>query len=471
MMKVIPAPSETKMREKIQPGAFVGSTLITNAIRDTAMIFHGVSCCNTMQIHFRGDLIPNGVYIPVTATGIHEAEIVFGARDKLKSLLDDVASGKVFKTKPQCIWVTVGDGPSIGADDVKGISRLVFEESGVPVIYLEAPGYRGGASKGAELALCAILDELVKPHDGPKEGINIIAPFLMGSANWPFDIDWMLKLLEAADVKVNLVLSRNIQFSDLPKFSRAEANYLLTYEEMPEFVERSNALGVETWSEPLVLPYGVANTEEWYLSIAKRFGNVEKAKEQMRREMEEVRGVLYQNYNFSWMAGLLSEKRAAVCGLAPFATAIARYLFYDLNIRPRVVGIWGETEQSFKTAEKLLEPIGEYIDLVVLEDPTYYELGQEVKKADVDFVISSIQDKPLFEGLGIPHLCLSGYYFFNNFNFVPWPLAGIKGTLRLFSEMCNLAEKAFYETEAWKKLAYKPRMEAEQTDSSRMTTV
>ena len=154
------------------------------------------------------------------------------------------------------------------------------------------------------------------------------------------------------------------------------------------------------------------------------------------------------------MASFVSDKYAAVCGPAPFAAALTRYLFHDLNIRVKVVGLWSETAQGIEKAKALLEPLSDSLDFTVLEDPTYYQLGEAVKKANVDFVIGSMQDKPLFKGLGFAHLNLAGFYYFNNYNFVPWPLAGVKGSLRLFSEVCRVVEDAFYETEAWKKLAF-----------------
>ena len=281
----------------------------------------------------------------------------------------------------------------------------------------------------------------------------------MGSANWPFDIDHIVELLEAAGVTVNLVLSRNLKFSDLQRFSSAEANLLLTYDEMPDFERKSEALGVPTLTDDLVLPYGIGNTEEWLLHLAGRFGNPESAKRYLVEQMADVKKILHRNYNFSWMASFLSDKYVAVCGYAPFAAAIARYLFHDLNIRVKVVGLWSETEPGLQKAQRVLEPLGDYLDFTVLENPTYFQLGQAVKDAAVDFVIGSMQDKPLFKGLGVAHLNLGGFYYFNNYNFVPWPLVGVKGSLRLFSEICKVVDEAFYESEAWKKLALVPREE------------
>jgi nitrogenase molybdenum-iron protein alpha/beta subunit len=459
MMNVVSVDPETKMRDKFQPGAFIGTVFVAGGILDGAVVYHGVSGCNAMAQHFRGDLVPNGGYVPVIPSGFLETETIMGGAGKLERTLRAIAFGEprpLMSRRPSCVWICLSDAPAVGGDDIEGVAKRMAEETGLTILPVDNPGFKGGVVLGAELALTRVLDEVVEPSDAPKAGINLVAPFLMGSANWPFDIDYLVELLEAADVKVNLVLSRNITFGDLKRFSRAEANYLLTYDEMPDFVRKSEAVGVPTWDALLPLPFGMGNTEEWYLALADRFGSVEKAKQRLVQEMGEVQRVLHRNYNFSWMASFLSDKYAAVCGPAPFAAAMTRYLFHDLNVRVRVVGLWSESEQGIRKAETVLQPLSDCLDFTVLEDPTYHQLGEAVREANVDFVVGSMQDKPLFRGLGFAHVNLAGFYYFNNYNFVPWPLAGVKGSLRLFSEVSRVVEDAFYETEAWRKLAFTP---------------
>jgi nitrogenase molybdenum-iron protein alpha/beta subunit len=456
MMEVLSPNKETKMRDQFQPGAFVGSIFITSGILDTANVYHGVSGCHAMAQHFRGDLLPNGGYVPIVGTGFLETEAIMGGAAKLEKTLRGVAEARLVKEAPQCIWISMSDCPAVGGEDIEGVSRGVAADSGVKIVAIENAGFKGGVVRGAELALCKILDEVVEPYDGEREGINLIAPFLMGSANWPFDIDHIVEMLQAAGVKVNLVLARNLNFADLQRFSAAGANLLLGYDEMPDFVGKSDAIGVPTLTDDLALPFGIGNTEEWLLNLAERFGDSKKAQRYLVDEMNSIKRILHRNYNFSWMASFLSDKYAAVCGYAPFAAAMTRYLFHDLNIRVKVVGLWSETDAGMQKAERVLEPLSESLDFTVLENPTYHQLGEAAKQANVDFAIGSIQDKPLFRSYGIAHLNLGGFYYFNNYNFVPWPLVGVKGSLRLFSEICKVVDEAFYETEAWKKLAFVP---------------
>ncbi len=456
MMQVQSLQSETKMRDQFQPGAFVGSIMLTSGILDTVNVYHGVSGCNAMAQHFRGDLVPNGDYVPVVATGFLENDAIMGGAAKLQKTIRNLTGNGAAKNRPECIWVSMSDCPAVGGEDIEGVSRSLMQETGTKIVAIENAGFKGGVVRGAELALVKILDEVVKPFEGERQGVNLIAPFLMGSANWPFDIDHIVEMLEAAGIKVNMVLSRNIHYSELQRFGAAVANLLLSYDEMPDFTSRSDALGVPTLDDALVLPYGLGNTEEWLLHLAQLYGDPEKAKRYLLDEMSSVKRIVHRNFNFSWMASFLSDKYAAVCGYAPFAAAITRYLVHDLNIRVKVVGLWSETQPGLEKAKKVLEPMSEFLDFTVLENPTYFQLGQAAKEADVDFVVGSMQDKPLFKGLGLAHLNLGGFYYFNNYNFVPWPLAGVKGSLRLFSEISKVVDEAFYETEAWKKLALVP---------------
>ncbi|MBI2916453.1 MAG: nitrogenase component 1 [Chloroflexi bacterium] len=451
MMKVVPPPQS--YRDAFQPGAFSGAMLTACGIQDTVLVFHGVSGCHIQANHLRSDHIPDGCYVPIIPTGITQDEIIHGASEQLRRALREAINAT---RRPECVWVTVSDAIALIDDDVKGISGLVAGETGARIVFIDAPGFRGGVARGADLAIAAIADSFApNPDVSGRDGINVLAPFLMGSKNWPYDVDEMVRLLRESGVPVNLVLSRNTPFADLARFGQARAAYVPSYEELPETSERLAGLGQERCGLDLPLPLGMANTEEWLLGMAERYGDAAKARAVLAEDMARVKRVLANNYNFSWMASLLSGKSAAVCGFAPFAAAMARFLFFDLDVRVRVVAIYAETQPGLEGAKRLLEPLAESVDLTVLENPTFLQAGQAAQEAKVDFVVGSIQDKPLYEGLGLAHINLGPFYFFNQFNFVPWPYAGVRGVLNLFSEMARVAQDAFWERGAWGERAYK----------------
>ncbi len=456
-MKIIEPVAEYK--DRLQPGAFGGGILTATGVADSLVIYHGICGCNIMAVHLRSDQIPDGTFVPIVATGLQEGDTIHGGNEKLVRTMRDALAGS-----PKAlglVWVFTSDATSIVGDDIQGAASLLEGETGVPVLAVDNPGFIGGFARGAELALCAMADRFATPA-GEREGVNLVAPFLMGSKNWPNDVAEIERLLKAAGVKVNLVLTHNTPSSDLKNLARAEANLMLTSEAMPDLEPKMEELGVPLWGGELPLPLGLANTEEWYLGVAERWGDLEKAKRQLEADMDRVKRILRFNYNSSWMMNLLSGKRGGVLGYAPFAASFARFLFHDLNVRPKVVGLLAETDEALKAAEALLEPLADFLDFEVMENPTPLHYGRKIEELKLDFSIGMDQDKSLVEGLGIAHRSLGGFYFYNNYNFVPWPYMGVRGVLNLLSEMSELARDAFFERAMWKEYSFRPE-EVEET--------
>jgi len=322
----------------------MGAAQTAAGIRNTAVVMHAPLGCNTTATHLRSDMIPDGAYVPIVATGLDPNDVVTGAKEILIRTLNDVIDMRMMKVeRSELIWVMAGCATSIIGDDIQGAAQQIEKEKGVKVVALDVPGFKGGFSVGAELVYNALLDNYVEAYDGEKEGLNLVGTNLMGSKNWVNDVKEIKRLLEAADIKVHCTLAHATSVEEVRQMSRAKANYMLTSEEMPLFAKHCERVGLENWGQDLVLPIGVANTEEWYIKIAERFGNVDKAKRQMVKDMERVKKILRANYNASWMLSYISSKQVAIIGFAPFAAALTRYLFWDLNARPRVVALLANT--------------------------------------------------------------------------------------------------------------------------------
>lgn len=457
-MQCIEAPEAIK--DKYEPCALMGAATTIAGIRDTATVLHAPGGCNTAAVHLRAGQVHDAFYVPVVSTGLQPLDYISGGKSILIRTIRDVAQGAMAQVKkPKVIWVVTGCATSIIGDDIIGAARMVEEETGIKVIALDTPGFVGGASTGAERVFTAILDHFVQKSSGPQKGLTVVGPHLMGSKNWPNDIKEVRRLLEAADIEVKCVLTHNTSLSDLQGIGESQACLMLTSEDMPNLQDKTKNFNLSLWGQDVVLPLGVANTEEWFLKVAEDFGNVEKAKQTMRQDMDRVKAILKGNYNASWILNFLFGKYASVIAPAPFAAALARYLYYDLNVKPKVVALLSSTQIAIDRAKAVLKELAHEIDIEVMENPTYYRYGLEIQKAGVDFSIGMRQDRVLTEGLDIPHASLAGTYFFNQFNFVPYPYMGILGSLNLLSEMARLVEDAFSEKEAWKVRAYKPRHE------------
>jgi len=431
--------------DSMMPGCFAGSTLTAAGIKNALIIFHGIAGCNIEAVHFRSDQIPGGHYVPVIPTGLDENDCINGATDKLlRTLRDTISQAKAKNRIPDVVFIFTSDATSIIGDDIHLAARTVEEETGVNILALDTPGFEGGIAKGVDLALSSIIERFSSAESDKNSSVNIVAPYIMGSNNWNNDIDEMIRLMQAAGININLNLARNISLSEFNNLSKAKLNYIVSAEELSDFETLSGNFGVKTFDLTLPLPVGIANTEEWLLSFATEYGNIEQAKEILVNDQKFIQSQLRFNYNFSWMSTLMHNKYASILAPAKYGASLARCLFWDFGIIPCVVGLTAETDRAMDQAIELLKPLEGSVNITVLKNPTYYEYINAAKEAKVDFAVGSAQDKPLCLGANIPHLSLCGYNFFNQFNFVPYPNFGIRGVLSLLSALSKVMEDAFY---------------------------
>lgn len=450
---------KTNFNDLMRPGSFIGATLVASGITNALIIFHGISGCNIEAVHFRSDQIPGGTYVPIIPTGLDENDCIHGGIDKLlRTLRDTLVQSKKREKLPEVIFILTSDATSIIGDDINTAAKIIENEFNVNVIALDTPGFAGGLVHGTDLALEGLLNKFeINNLEENKTGINIIAPHLLGSKNWTNDVDEIIRLLELCGIKVHLNLARGLNLKNLSNFNNALLNYNLSGEKFNNFEKISNKLQIPDLEMNLPLPIGIANTEEWLLEIANKFNCTEKAKAVLTEELKLVTSQLRYNYNYSWMSTLMHGKYASILAHAKFGASLARCLFWDFGILPKVIGLIAETDEAMNQALELLEPLRDSLEFTVLINPSYYEYGELINSTNVDFAIGSIQDKPLCLGYKIPHLSLTGFNFFNQYNFIPYPNFGIRGVLGLLTELSRVMEEAFYLKDMISEFRYRPR--------------
>lgn len=456
----------TTYKDLTGAGSFIGAALTFSGLKNTIIIFHGVAGCNIESIHFRSDQIPDGGYVPIIPTGITESDCIHGGIDKLyKTLRDIIGQALARNKKPDAVFVVTSDATSIIGDDIQTAVKIVSEETGVSIFALDTPGFEGKINTGTDKSLALLLKEFAMPSDNKgTAGLNLIAPYNIGSKNWIYDIQEIERMLESAGVKVNTILARNTDLKSLAEFDNAQYNYILSGEEMSNFEKQSETLLLKAYDKTLPLPLGVANTEEWLLAFAKDLGEIEKAKQFLEKEQKFVAKQLRYNYNFSWMSTLMHGKYCSILAPAMFGASLARCLYWDFGIIPKVVALHCETSRAENTALKLLEPLSD-LNTEILINPTYHEYIDTISRAKVDFAVGSIHDKPICFGKKIPHLSLAGHYFFNQYSFIPYPNMGIRGVLGLLTELSKVMEDAFYMKDSIAHFDYKERAENESSCS------
>lgn len=443
---------ETVLRDSAQQSALAGAVLAISGVRKASIIIHASSGCGWTGRWMRSEHPLN--YVPLIATSLLENELIFGGKEKLQRTIDWVME----KWKPQLLFVLTSDSGSLINDPVEGIAFEKEKATHVPILCLDVPYFKGLSAVGVDDVFRSLLERFARKDIPKQKGtINLIAPYLSGSSDWPFDLEEMVRLLRGIGLSINCTLTSNTSLEELSAFYAAEADLYLTHEVFPQLSAIEDEREISRIGHDLPLPVGVLNTEEWLLGIAGRFGKEAEAKRLIDHEKGHLAPLRFL-YNATWLQTWLSNQSAAVIGPAAWAASFARFLYFDLNVYPKVIALYGDSEEPIGYSRKILNDLEHYLNPIVLENPLYIDLSRAIQKAEVEFSIGQTQEKSLVEGIGIPHLSLAGLYsILGTYNFIPFPSVGFRGVLYLLTMLGRLVEETFHEPERWQKLRFRGR--------------
>jgi nitrogenase molybdenum-iron protein alpha/beta subunit len=444
---------ETKVTDSAQECALVGAIAAIAGLKGSAALVHSPPGCAWTSRWARSDFALT-YYMPLIASNILQHNIVFGALDKLR----EVSRWALAKWHPKQLFLITTCTSSLISDPMDEVAVELEKEFGLPVLVLEGAGFTGLSPTGADEAYVKLLARFAKDEVKRKEGsVNLIAPSLMGSANWVYDLAEMKRLLEAIDIPVNCVLTHDTSMEELEGFNRAEANIYLTYEELPALRRYESAHNLERLGQDLPIPIGAANMDKWYPKIAERFGKEKEAEKVIWEEIDQIKFLKF-HYNNTWLSTWMGGKYLGVVGPATWAASFANFMFYDMGSFPAVIALYGDSPESIERAKETISGIKESYDPIVLENPLYIQLVDALKEKDPEFVVGQTQDKSLVESYGYPHLTMAGNQtVFGSFNFIPYPSTGIRGILYLLTQLGRILEKAFHEPGRWQDLSFQGR--------------
>jgi len=443
---------EGMIRDSSQQGALAGAVLAASGLKNSAIIIHASCGCAWVARWMRSDHALSN-YTPVIATSLLEHEIIFGGAEKLRRTIEWVLK----RWKPKQLFILNADSGSLINDPVEEIIAEAQRKWANPIIFLDSPHFLGLEATGVDQVFWNILQKFSQKERKKEESsVNIIAPFLMGSNNWVYDLAEIQRLIRCLNLDINCVLTHNTDVKEVERFHDAQIDLYLTYEELPKLAQYEEEHGLKRVGQDLPLPIGIANTERWFLGLASFF----QKKELAQKVLEEERKIftpLKFHYNCTWLQTWLSSKYCAVIGPASWAASLATCLYFDFSVFPAIIALYGESRESMERAKNILRAMQPYYEPIILENPLYFTLAQTIEDSEIEFSIGQTQEKSLVEGLGVPHLSLAGIYsIYGSFNFLPDPSMGYRGMLYLLTMFGRLLEDTFHEKERWKTLRFKP---------------
>src|SRR6266568_29089 len=312
----------------------------------------------------------------VPCTNATERDVVFGATDKLETVIENtfkVIDADFFAVLTGCTSDIVGD-------DVGEVVRR-FQKQGKPIVWAETGGFKGSNFIGHELVLDAIFGQYLQPAAGKIPGlVNIWAVVPYQDPFWTGVYADLAELLSAIGLKPNVIFGPGGGVKALDLVSAAQFNLLISpWVGLKAVQQLEEKFGTPFLHYP-VLPIGPTETGKFLRAVAE-FADLDRDRvEEFIKEREE------HYYHFIERAAeVLLETRFlprhfTTVTDSTYGLALAKFLVSDLGLIPdRLYVVDGIPDHLQEAVREYFKDLGEGIGAEVLFTPDGGEVQNELR--------------------------------------------------------------------------------------------
>jgi len=434
--------------EKQRSACAFGSFYTALAIKDVLPLAHtGPGCAHEAQMILgfgNGGQVPSTFPEPIIpCTNFTESDVVFGGVEKLAETIKH--SLKNFNT--EMIMVFSGCTPAIVGDDVdEAVGR--FADADIPVLAVEAAGFKGNNIYGHHQVLRTLIEKYVKPTNKIDEKqVNIWGIIPFQDPFWDGTYDAVERLLQSVGLRPNIIYGNRPGLENVRKIPSAKFNLVLSPWWDREIVE----LLKEKFNTPYFvypnIPVGVIETTKFLRAIA-AYAKLEEPLVNKAIQEGEDRYFYHFDRMVNWYYEFnLAPKKFYIIGNSPLVTGIAKCLVNELGLVPEKVYITdgvpeercAEVSLEFKAFEGDLSA-----EVVFTTDGGLPEvqITQEVKEnllRQPPYILGSYWDAPWARAINAPFLPVSmpiGVRLIANKTYF-----GYDGALTLFEDFFSVFDK------------------------------
>jgi len=393
--------------------AFCGSRVVLYPIADALHVVHGPIGCAVYNWDIRGSLSSGPqLHRNSFSTDLLEKEVVFGGEKKLKQTLIELIAH--YKPKAAFVYSTCIVG--LIGDDVQAICKVVTKETGIDVIPVDSPGFRGTKKTGYEAA-CEAAYKLVGTGDTSKIGkysVNLMGEFnIAGEA-------WMIKeYFERIGIEVVSTITGDGRVDDLRRCNGAKLNLVQCSGSMTHLAK----LLKDNHGIPFkrVSFFGFEDTASALYEAAEYFGDPElmlKAQELVREEVSRIAPKLKQ-----YKKRLKGKKAALYVGGAFKAFSLVLAL-RALGMKTVLAGTQTGSVEDYEQLKDICDD-----GTIIVDDSNPLELAKYVLEKDVDLFIGGVKERPIAFKLGVA--------FCDHNHERKIPLGGFEGMLNFAEEVAS----------------------------------
>ncbi|CAJ65433.1 MULTISPECIES: nitrogenase iron-molybdenum cofactor biosynthesis protein NifE [Frankia] len=213
---------------KPQPGGtsggctFDGAMITLVPIADSAHIVHGPIACAGNSWDGRGSLSSGPtLFRHGFTTDMTESDVVLGGEQRLFDTICEV----VERYAPPAVFVYSTCVTAMIGDDLGAVCAAAAEQTGVPVIPVDAPGFVGNKNLGNKIAGQTLLDHVigtVEPGDVTDLDVNLIGEYNIAGELWD-----VVPLLTRLGIRVRSCISGDARYRDIAAAHRAKATMVV----------------------------------------------------------------------------------------------------------------------------------------------------------------------------------------------------------------------------------------------------
>ncbi|MDR3264015.1 MAG: nitrogen fixation protein NifK [Clostridiales bacterium] len=310
-----------------------GANAALTAIKRVIPIYHsGPGCClqTTAGEASQGSVrLPYYVqYTSLPCTNMLERDVVLGGVDKL----DRHIAAALEILDADAFFILTGCTAGIIGDDVQSVAKK-YQNLGAPVYAVNSAGFLGESCRGYEIAIKALLDNIVEPKPQKKNTklVNLLGVMPYHDPYWEGNLEEITRLLKLMNLKVNTFFSHDQGIKEIKSSSSAALNIILS----PWLLKSAAQEYEERFGIPSLrwhcMPLGATETAAFLTAVGAALGLEDKAKKVIAAE---------EKYLYRYLEtgiGVQNWRRFSVVGDASTVISMTRFLANDYSFTPDCV--------------------------------------------------------------------------------------------------------------------------------------
>jgi len=386
------APCLIECEKESQAGAvsqracvFCGSRVVLYPIADALHLVHGPIGCAVYTWDIRGALSSGPELHRMSfSTDLQEMDVIFGGEKKLYAALSEL----IARHKPKAAFVYSTCIVGIIGDDLEAVCRRVAQETGIPVLPVEADGFNSNKREGYRAA-CKAMFRLIGSADTKgisPHSVNILGDFNLAGETW-----LIRRYFKEMGLEVVANITGDGRVDDIRRCHGAALNLVQCSGSTMDLAR----LMEEKYGVPSmrVSYFGIEDMAQSLYAVARFFKDEEimrKTQALVHRELADLLPKLE-----SYQRDLKGKKAAIYVGGAFKAFSLIK-AFRLLGMEVVMVGSQTGTREDYQELADICDP-----GTIIVDDSNPLELSAFLQEKEVDIFVGGVKERPIAYKLGV----------------------------------------------------------------------